>query len=105
MPLPAIAKQREIIDRRALGEALAALPIDGTAPDRAPIVGLFRTTLDRGREEIERRFEGGGSAAHCVAEQCFLVDQLIRALFDFVTERIYPLANPTEGEKMAIVAV
>jgi [protein-PII] uridylyltransferase len=105
MPLPAIVRQREIIDRLALGEALAALPVDGTAPDRAPIVGLLRTTLDHGREEIEQRFEAGGSAAYCVAEQCFLVDQLIRALFDFVTEHIYPLANPTSGERMAIVAV
>src|SRR5207302_1031512 len=37
--------------------------------------------------------------------QCFLIDQLIRALYDLVTERVYPLANPTQGEKLAIVAV
>ena len=43
--------------------------------------------------------------AHRVAEQCFLIDQLIRVLFDFVSESIYPLANPTAGEKLAIVAV
>jgi [protein-PII] uridylyltransferase len=105
MPLPAITKQREIIDRRALGEALAALAVDTTTPDRKPIVALLREALDHGRAEIERRFEEGGSAAHCVAEQCFLIDQLIRTLFDFVAERIYPLANPTEGERLAIVAV
>ncbi len=105
MPLPAIAKQREIIDRRLLGEALAALTIDPGAADRGPIVRLVREALDCGRGEIQRRFEAGGSAAHCVAEQCFLIDQLIRSLFDFVTEHIYPMSNPTEGEKIAIVAV
>jgi [protein-PII] uridylyltransferase len=65
----------------------------------------LRDALNHGRAEIQARFEGGGSAAHCVAEQCFLVDQLIRVLFDFVTEHVYPLANPTAGEKLAVVAV
>ncbi len=105
MPLPAIARQREIIDRRALTEALSALAVDTTTPDRTPIVALLREALNRGRTEIQTRFEAGGSAAHCVAEQCFLIDQLIRTLFDFVVEHIYPLANPTQGEKLAVVAV
>ena len=105
MPLPAITRQREIIDRRALAEALSELAVDSTTPDRAPVVALVREALDRGRSEIRQRFEEGGSAAHCIAEQCFLVDQLIRILFDFVIERVYPLANPTKGEKLAVVAV
>src|ERR1700733_11721452 len=105
MPLPAIAQQREIIDRRALMEALSALAVDSATQDRGPIVGLLREALGRGRAEIRHRFEEGGSAAHCVAEQCFLIDQLVRVLFDFVAERIYPLSNPTEGEKIAVVAV
>ena len=105
MPLPAITRQREIIDRRAVMEALLALAAEPAPQDRSPVVALLRDTLDRGRGEIRRRFEDGGSAAHCVVEQCFLVDQLIRTLFDFVTEHVYPLANPTEGEKMAVVAV
>ncbi len=105
MALPAITRQREIIDRRTLAEALSALPVDGSTQDRRPIVALLRDALNRGRGEIQARFEAGGSAAHCVAEQCFLVDQLIRTLFDFVAEKIYPLANPTQGEKLAVVAV
>jgi [protein-PII] uridylyltransferase len=105
MPLPAITRQREIIDRRALMAALLALAVDSSTPDRAPIVALLREALKHGRAEIQARFEAGGSAGHCVTEQCFLVDQLIRTLFDFVTEKIYPLANPTQGEKLAVVAV
>ena len=105
MPPPAIVKQREIIDRRALAERLTALTVESVATDRGPIVALLREALAHGRGEIQRRFEGGGSATHCVAEQCFLIDQSIRILFDFVTERIYPLSNPTEGEKIAVVAV
>ncbi|MBV9555118.1 MAG: [protein-PII] uridylyltransferase, partial [Alphaproteobacteria bacterium] len=105
MPLPAISRQREIIDRRTLGEELAALGIGTATADRAPLVALLRDALARGRGEVQRRFENGGAAADCIAEQSFLVDQLIRVLFDFVTERIYPLANPTAGEKLAVIAV
>jgi [protein-PII] uridylyltransferase len=105
MPLPAITKRREIIDRRALTESLSALADDEATPDRNAVVALLRDALGRGRAEIRARFEGGGSAAHCIAEQCFLIDQLIRTLFDFAAEYVYPIANPTEGEKMAVVAV
>jgi [protein-PII] uridylyltransferase len=105
MSLPAIAKQREIIDRRALMEALAALAADTATPDRARVVVLLRDALQHGRGEIQRRFENGGSAAHSIAEQCFLTDQLVRILFDFVSQHVYPLANPTAGEKLAVVAV
>ena len=105
MPLPAITRQREIIDRRALTEALSALAGESATPDRDAIVGLLRDALNNARAEIQARFEGGGSAAHCIAEQCFLIDQLIRTLFDFVAEHVYPIANPTQGEKLAVVAV
>jgi [protein-PII] uridylyltransferase len=105
MALPAIAKQREIIDRRALSDALTALAKDTATPDRAQVLALLRHALGRGRAAIQARFESGGSAAPCIAEQCFLIDQLIRTLFDFVAERVYPIANPTAGEKLAVVAV
>jgi [protein-PII] uridylyltransferase len=102
-----ILKQREIIDRRALAEALARAIADAPAAgrDRAVLLPPLKTALAQGREEIRRRFEAGGTAARCVAEQCFLVDQLVRALYDFAGESVYPLANPTQGERMAIVAV
>src|SRR6202000_1810574 len=35
----------------------------------------------------------------------FLVDQIIRVLFDFISTHVYPIANPTEGERMALIAV
>jgi [protein-PII] uridylyltransferase len=105
MALPAIAKQREIIDRRALSDALAALAEDSATPDRTRVVALLREAMDRGHTEIQARFEHGGNAAHCIAEQCFLVDQLIRTAFDFVSGHVYPIANPTKGEKLTVVAV
>src|SRR5207244_7918355 len=40
-----------------------------------------------------------------VREQSFLIDQLIRGMLDFVTAEIYPLPNPTSGERLTLVAV
>src|ERR1043166_5083445 len=102
-----IHRQREIIDRRALAEQLAqAIAVSGKpATDRAAVLPPLRDALAQGRAEIRRRFEAEGNAPRTVREQCFLIDQLIRVLYDFVTETVYPLANPTEGEKLAIVAV
>src|SRR6266852_738893 len=102
-----ILRQRDIIDRRALAEELAQAIAEAPGPalDRSVLLPPLKAALARGRAEIRRRFEADGTAARAVREQSFLVDQLIRALYDLVTETIYPLGNPTAGEKMAIVAV
>jgi [protein-PII] uridylyltransferase len=102
-----ILRQRDIIDRRALAEALVRTVAEASAasPDRSKLLPPLKAALTHGRAEIRRRFEAGGSAARAVREQCFLIDQLIRVVYDVAAEAVYPLANPTEGEKMAIVAV
>src|SRR5271167_3021571 len=105
--MDAITRQREIIDRRALTErlSLVAGSVQAPALDRSPFLEPLKAALSAGRAEIRRRFEATGNGAATVREQCFLMDQLIRALFDFVTQVIYPVPNPTSGERLAIVAV
>src|SRR5437588_9588959 len=101
-----IHRQRDIIDRRALADELAQTVAAARSPlDRSALLPPLKAALAHGRSEIQRRFETEGHAPRAVREQCVLIDQLIRALYDLVTERVYPLANPTQGEKLAIVAV
>src|SRR5271165_5755780 len=102
-----ITRQREIIDRRALAEqlSLAARSVQAPALDRSPFLAPLKAALSVGRAEIRRRFEATGDGAAVMREQCFMMDQLIRSLFDLVTSEIYPLPNPTSGERLAIVAV
>ena len=102
-----IVRQRDIIDRQKLNDELSAVARSTKSPslDRAPLVAVLKTALAKGRAEIRRRFEEKGDGPAVIREQCFLIDQLIRALFDVVTTELYPLANPTSGEKLALVAV
>src|SRR5438270_1736229 len=101
-----ILRQRDILDRRALAEQLAqTLDAAPSRVERGVLLPPLKAALAHGHAEIQRRFEAEGHAPRTVREQCFLIDQLIRVLYDVVTERVYPLANPTEGEKLAIVAV
>src|SRR5579863_5992861 len=104
--MSAIQRQREIIDRRALGAALEGLAESAAEPPRAKVVELLRGALEAGRAEVRRRFEQDrGSGTETVRSLSFLMDQLIRVLYDFVGVQVFPLANPTEGERLAIVAV
>jgi [protein-PII] uridylyltransferase len=100
-----VQRQREIIDRRALTAALDALAEGAPEPPRGRVVEVLREALRHGRAEVQRRFAAGASGRETVRSLSFLMDQLIRALYDFVGSHVYPLANPTAGEHMALVAV
>ena len=100
-----VQRQREIIDRRALSAALDALAMATPEPPRARVVELLRQALQAGRAEVRRRFEAGASGGDTVRALSFLMDQLIRSLYDFVGAYVFPLANPTAGEHMSVVAV
>jgi [protein-PII] uridylyltransferase len=101
------ARQCDIIDRRAVDAALAEAARSARMPtiDRAPLVAPLKAALAAGRAEIRRRFEAAGDGAAAIREQCFLIDQLILALYAVATREIYPLPNPTKAEHLAIVAV
>jgi [protein-PII] uridylyltransferase len=100
-----IQNQRDIIDRRAVSAALDALADGGAEPPRTKVVEVLRGALQQGRAEVRRRFDERGKGGATVRELSFLMDQLVRAVYDFVGAHVYPLANPTEGERLAVVAV
>jgi len=103
--MTAIERQRDIIDRRALQARLEALAEPGAVPARGQVAELLKGALADGRAEVRRRFEAGTSGTDATQALAFLVDQVIRVLHDFVVMRAYPLPNPTEGERLAVVAV
>jgi [protein-PII] uridylyltransferase len=102
-----IANQRAVIDRRALGEEIAALvEAESAAKARPKVVELLRGALASGREEIARRLLAKPSAGQmCAEEQAFLVDQLVRLIHDHVISAVYPSGNRSSGERLTIMAV
>ncbi|MCH9020661.1 MAG: [protein-PII] uridylyltransferase [Proteobacteria bacterium] len=104
--MAALAHKRRIIDRRALMGDLAR--IGGVAPAgaaRTPLLERFKRALADGRAEVRRRFDEGAPGPLVAAGNSHLVDQLVRALFDFATHTAYPMPNPSAGERLAVVAV
>ena len=100
-----LPNRRAIVDRPALAGTLAALPGQGTALRQAG-AAMLRPALDAGRAEIARRLEASPSLGNAAAAaQAFLVDQLLRLLFDFTTMRLHPASNPTTGERLTLAAV
>lgn len=106
-----ISNQRAIIDRRALMaelDVLAERLSDPTNPG-PELVEILKRHLQAGRDEIQQRFLGNSRGAQAgltsAHEASFLVDQLLRALFDFATQKAFPLGNPTVAEKLTLIAV
>jgi [protein-PII] uridylyltransferase len=107
-PAP-LRDRRSIVDVRVLAAALDAVAesCDPSGPAaRQRVVDLAKRTLAAGRTEIRRRFEEDGERGlTTAAATAWMMDQLIRALYHHTVERVYPLFNPTAGERLAVVAV
>ena len=102
-----IPSQRAIVDRRKLAAKIAALAeSEGSEAARPDIVSALKAALQSGREELARRLEAKPSAGHEITGgHAFLIDQLIRVIYDHVTERVYPLGNRTQAERLSLIAV
>ncbi|MBC7506122.1 MAG: nucleotidyltransferase domain-containing protein, partial [Sandarakinorhabdus sp.] len=103
-----IPNRRGIVDRRALVDQLAEAMVtaDSFATRRAVLAGVLREALAQGRAELKRRLhETPAKGLELAGAQAFLVDQLLRILFDCVVTDLYPATNRTASERLALVAV
>jgi len=104
----AIHNRRAIIDRRALADGLASgLARCADFVDRRRLIAdTLRGALLAGRTEIaERLVAHPGRGLEMATAQSFLTDQLLRLACDTVVASLYPLANPTQSERLALAAV
>jgi [protein-PII] uridylyltransferase len=105
-PLGALKHKRDIIDRAALQAELARLVQSDLTPDqtRSRVLATLKAALGEGQAEVRRRFEAGAKGTQTVRANCFLIDQIVRLVYDHASEHLYPLANPSKGERLALVA-
>ena len=106
-PMIKVSKPRDIIDRKAVLTRLdEILGWSGYTPETQPeIFEIYRSTLEKGRAEIQRRFESGEqSGSNTVRAGAFLIDQLVRIVFEVATEHAYPLGVGISTDKLSVVA-
>ncbi|MFC4291513.1 [protein-PII] uridylyltransferase [Sphingorhabdus arenilitoris] len=103
----AMSARRAIIDRRRLADMITAIiASEETDKQRGLIVALLSQAVHDGRTEIARRLNEAPSAGHqAAAEQAFLIDQIVRLIFDHVTGNLYQVANPSASERISVLAV
>jgi [protein-PII] uridylyltransferase len=93
-------RQRDIIDRATLAEKVSASGV------RANALLLLQSALRDGRAEIARRLLASPSSGRkCAQDQAFLIDQIVRIAYDYVTTVQFRVANRSAAERLAIVAV
>ncbi|MEM7170508.1 MAG: [protein-PII] uridylyltransferase [Pseudomonadota bacterium] len=100
-------RPREIVSRRDLREQIDEAVGRYSKPQdsRGEVLAILKRTQESGRQEIKNRLEAGGYGTETAAEGSYLADQIVRSIFDHVTENIYPLANPSKGEVLSLVAI
>jgi [protein-PII] uridylyltransferase len=101
----AVPNRRAIVNRRDLAEAVAALEGDALARGRA-VTRLLKDALARGRAEIASRLlDKPYQGTETAAAYAYLTDQILRVAYDFVTGQLHPNANPTDAERLLLMAV
>ena len=101
-----LSNRRAIIDRRALADTLSTIEGKDAATLRRAVTTILKAALDAGRAEIEKRLaEHPSKGLDAAASQAFLIDQLLRLLYDFTTQKLYPNNNPSAAERLLLLAV
>jgi len=103
-----LPQRRAIIDRRKLGEQLAAIAAEtnDTGQRRRAMVALLKEALDAGHSEIAHRLLEAPSHGRLAAQAtAFLIDQIVRLSHDFTVDHLYPSGNRSAGERITVIAV
>jgi [protein-PII] uridylyltransferase len=97
----------DLIDSRAVIADLEKLARNHNGNERDLRAGLaqrLKTALNEGRAKAERLLLKDRHGRRCAERICRLEDEIIRILFDFARRHLYPSQNPSEAERMAVVA-
>jgi [protein-PII] uridylyltransferase len=97
-----------LLDGETLNRNLAALArasSTDTATLRRDALGPIRTAFNTARAAVRTRLESGVAPGLPAARALSAIqDVTIQVLYDFATQHIYRASNPTESERIAIVA-
>ena len=77
-----------------------------SAPDvRKAVAATLGESFDAARVRITRRLDAGGEGVEVARLYSAAADDLLTALWRFTTDTLYPAANPSEAERLSLIAV
>jgi [protein-PII] uridylyltransferase len=97
-----------VVDGVRLRAQLSAAALDAIgdeAEQRRRALEILKAALFRGRMIAKERLEAGGGGIETARLLSGVTDEVISALYDFTTVHVFRARNPTEGERLALMAV
>jgi [protein-PII] uridylyltransferase len=97
----------DLIDSRSILaelEHVAESTDGGEGELRAAVARRLKRALTEGLAEAERLLLEDGNGCRCAQRICRLEDEIIRIIYEFARKHLYPEQNPTEAERMAVIA-
>src|SRR5437762_2330546 len=99
--------EAKLFDEHVLVAELALLADEHAGSEQAlrrAVAQRLKAVLAAGRKQAEQLLLKDRQGRRCAERLCFMMDEIIRVLFEFVGTHLYPSENPSDSEHMAIVA-
>ena len=96
-----------IIDGRALRVKLTSDFLDNLSDEakaRKQVLDHLHGALFRGRMIAQERLQQGAGGLDTARLLAAVMDEVLHALYDYVTVHVHRASNPTEGERLAVFA-
>ena len=77
----------------------------GEADVRKVVATILRESWDAARARAARRLEAGGDGVEVARLYSEAADDMLTALWRLTTDTLYPAPNPTEAERLSLIAV
>nr|MBP8247830.1 [protein-PII] uridylyltransferase [Phenylobacterium sp.] len=97
-----------VVDGIRLRAQLSAAALDAVgdeAEQRRRALDILKQALFRGRMIAKERLENGAGGIETTRLLSGVTDEVVTALYDFTTVHVFRARNPTEGERLALMAV
>ncbi len=109
-PMPRLRPTRleYVVDGVRLRAQLTTAALDhigDQAAQRKAALDVLKAALFRGRMIAKERLENGAGGIETARLLSGVTDEVITALWDFTTIHMFRARNPTEGERLALMAV
>ncbi|WP_201837265.1 [protein-PII] uridylyltransferase [Microvirga zambiensis] len=83
---------------------LGSEPIRDAADLRARLVPELKALLDQGHLDAQEKLQESNNGLVCARLLCERMDELVQIVHDAVVRHLYPAANPSAGERLAVAA-